>query len=293
MIPKIIHHIAPADESRWHPVWNHCYPTWKKHFSDFEHMLWSDQEDINDFVRKNYAQYYDMFMEFPAHIMRVDFVRFCLLHHCGGIYADMDMYCYRNFYGELTHSLHIIEAPYGEEFLESSLMMSEPGNQFWIDCMELSKEVYYSIIAKHQIQIPFNDNRATQYLLQSGCGPNLICRVWGRWVKANPDKLKTLPGILYNNHGMSYHTEYRTKHMMTGMWGKESVDHLESQINTSLNEGLDAIYIAEMKQYVNLNGIKSVNDFDFYHDYTNGGMKTHFVPDLDKSDIDSGNISYG
>ena len=288
-IPKLIHHIAPSDTSRWHPIWNRCYPSWKKQFSDFEHLLWNDQEDINQFVHQHYPQYYDMFMEFPAHIMRVDFVRFCLLHHHGGIYTDMDMFCYKNFYDELTHSLHIIEAPYGEEFLESSLMISEPRHPFWIDCMELSKEVYYSIIKKHDIKIPFNNDSATQYLLTTACGPNLICRVWQTWFKT--DKVKALPGILYNNHGMSYHPEYRTKHLMTGMWGKESVDYIESQINTSLAKGLDEIYIAEMKQYVNLNGIQSVEQFDFYHDYTNGGMKTHFTPNIGQSETN--NISYG
>jgi mannosyltransferase OCH1-like enzyme len=292
-IPKIIHYIAPADRSRWHPIWNRCYPSWKQHFAEFQHHLWEDHEEINQFVRQHYPDFYEMFMEFPAHIMRVDFVRFCLLHHFGGIYADMDMFCYQNFYDELSHPLHIVEAPYGEEFLESSLMISEPGHQFWIDCMELSREVYYSKIKNHEIKIPFNDDRAVQLLITSACGPNLICRVWRKWAKTRPNDLKALPGVVYNNHGMSYHPEYRTKHMMTGMWGKESVDHLASQINSSLEKGLDELYIAEMKQYVNLNGIETVEDFDFYHDYTNGGMKTHFIPDLDRNNIDSSIINYG
>jgi len=289
-IPRIIHHIAPKDQSRWHPIWNQCHSTWQKHFPDFKHIMWNDHDDINEFIKENYPQYYEMFMEFPAHIMRVDFVRFCILHHFGGIYADMDMFCYQNFYDELSHPLHIIEAPYGDEFLESSLMISQPGHQFWIDCMELSREIYYSSIRKHDIKIPFNDNRAVQFLIVSCCGPNLICKVWREWVKTRPNDLNRLPGIVYNNHGMSYHPEYRTKHLMTGMWGKEAIDHIETQINSTLDEGLDQLYIAEMKRYVSLNNIQSVSDFDFYHDYTNGGMKTHFEPDLE---IDNTNIHYG
>lgn len=293
-IPKIIHQIAPADKSRWHPIWNRCQPSWEKHFSEFEYRLWEDQSQINEFVRDNYPQYYQMFMEFPAHIMRVDFVRFCLLHRYGGIYADMDMFCYQNFYDELTHPLHIIEAPYGEEFLESSLMISAPNHPFWLDCMELSREVFYDTVQKHGITIPFNNNRVDQHLLTCACGPNLICRVWRKWSKKRPSMLKTLPGVLYNNHGMSYHPEYRTRHMMTGMWGKEAVDHIESQINSSLEQGLDELYISEMKRYVNLNDIDSVADIDFYYDYTNGGMKTHFVPDLDRNNTDSeSDIQYG
>jgi mannosyltransferase OCH1-like enzyme len=298
-IPKIIHFIAPADKSRWHPMWNRCYPSWLEHFRDFEHRLYNDNSDIERFVYTHYPKYYNMFMEFPAHIMRIDFVRFCLLHYYGGIYSDMDMYCYKNFYDELTHPLHIVEAPYGDEFLESSLMMSEPKHEFWKDCMDLSYEVFYSTIKKHDIKIPFNNNRATQYLLVSACGPNLICRVWRKWAKTKPDQLQTLAGVIYNNHGMSYHKEYRTKHLMTGMWGKESVDYIEqcSDKSKTLEQTLDEIYISEMQKYVQLNGIKSIEDFDFYHDYTNGRMKTHFVPDLDISDIDNqptgANFNYG
>ncbi len=290
-IPKIIHQIAPLDKSRWHPMWERCYPSWKKEFLDFEHKMWNDEEDINKFVRDYYPQYWQLYLDFPAHIMRIDFVRFCLLHYYGGIYADMDMYCYKNFYTELDTPLMIIEAPYGDEFLESSLMISVPGHQFWIDCMELSKKHFYNEVQKRNIKIPFNNNRATQYIIQSATGPNLICRVWRRW--ANTGKIKTLPGVLYNNHGMSYHSEYRTKHMMTGMWGKESVKFIEETTkNKKLKEALGDGYINEMKNYVTLNNV-TIDTFDFYHDYTNGGMKTHFIVDLEKSDIDIGIIDYG
>ena len=135
MIPKIIHHIAPKDKSRWHPMWLRCYPTWQHHFPDFEHKMWSDESDIDELVQDYYLQYWQLYQAFPAHINRLDFVRFCILHKFGGIYADMDMFCYKNFHAELTYDLHIVEAPYGEEFLESALMMSAPDHEFWITCM--------------------------------------------------------------------------------------------------------------------------------------------------------------
>jgi len=284
-ISKIIHHIAPADKSRWHPMWEKCYPTWQQHFPDFEHKMWNDAGDIDNFVRDYYPQYWQLYSDFPAHIMRIDFIRFCLLHHFGGIYSDMDMFCYKNFYNELDISLHIVEAPYGEEFLESSLMISEPGHEFWIDCMELSKTHFYNEVQKRNIKIPFNNDRATQYIIQSVTGPNLICRVWRKWAKTG--KIKTLPGVLYNNHGMSYHPEYRTRHMMTGMWGKESVKYIEeNDDNNDLKKVLGVGYINEMKSYVTLNNV-TIDIFDFYHDYTNGGMKTHFIIDLERSDVDN------
>ena len=284
-IPKIIHHIAPADKSRWHPIWEKCYPTWQKHFPEFEHKMWNDGNDIDNFVRDYYPQYWQLYSDFPVHLMRIDFVRFCLLHHFGGIYADMDMFCYKNFYGELNKSVHILESPYGDEFLESSLMISEPNQDFWIECMELSQKRLYETVQKYGIKIPFNNSRSDQFLFQSAVGPNLICRIFR---KANKSKIGTLSGILYNNHGLSYHPEYRTKHMATGVWGKEAVDYIKDQMNQNelLKNHLGKIYIDEVKQYANICGI-TVENFDFYKDYTNGGMKTHFVIDLEKSDIDN------
>jgi hypothetical protein len=158
--------------------------------------------------------------------------------------------------------------------------------------MELSKKQFYNQVQKRNIKIPFNNDYATQYIIQSATGPNLICRVWRKWAKTN--KIKTLPGVLYNNHGMSYHLEYRTKHMMTGMWGKESVKFIEENADTNdLKKALGNGYINEMKNYVQLNNV-TIDTFDFYHDYTNGGMKTHFIIDLERSDVDNASqLKYG
>jgi hypothetical protein len=291
MIPKIIHHIAPSDKSRWHPMWFKCYPTWRKHFADFEHKIWSDDSDIDELVRNHYPQYWQLYQDFPVHIMRLDFARFCILHKYGGIYADMDMFCYKNFYSELTHDLHIVEAPYGDEFLESSLMMSISEHNFWELCMDLSKHQFYTQVQKQKIQIPFNNDRSAQFIITTVAGPNLVCRVWRQ--QHHSGKIKTLPGVLYNNHGMSYHPEYKTKHMMTGMWGKEAMYYIQETSQTkNFQQNLADGYIKEMQQYVELNGV-TMDTFDFYQDYTNGGMKTHFIVDMDKSDMDNQAIQFG
>ena len=49
-IPKIIHQLAPADKSKWHPVWTICSESWKNVYpSNFQHIIWSD-ENANDIV---------------------------------------------------------------------------------------------------------------------------------------------------------------------------------------------------------------------------------------------------
>jgi hypothetical protein len=289
-IPKIIHHIAPKDISRWHPIWKRCYPSWKEHFGDFEHKLWEDGEEINNFVKEHYPQYYDMFMDFPAHIMRVDFVRFCILHHYGGIYSDMDMFCYKNFYDELDDCDYILRAPYGESYIngnnliENALMIGVPNSEFFKYCMETSEKYFYSKIIKHKEKLKFPLNRFEQILVGKTAGPILVSDCYNNF----KNSVKILDGILYNNHGMSFHPEYKTKHLLTGIWGNDAIVQIENSLNIQedLSEKMQNNYIDEIKKYVWIENL-TFDNFDFYHDYTNGGMKTHFIPELDTGDIDN------
>jgi len=262
-ISKIIHHIAPADRSRWHPMWERCYPSWQEQFLDFEHKMWNDEDDIDSIVRYYYPQYYDTYLNFPLHIMRIDFVRFCILHKYGGIYADMDVYCYKNFYNELTNSVYIQQAPYGDALVENALMASEPNNEFWLKCMDKSVEVYNDKIKRRENTLDLNHS-LDRLIITSATGPHLVFEV----LKDNPKIVDILPGIIYNNHGLSYHPEYRTKHMLTGMWGKESHNNKDT-------------YIDAMSKYSEISGV-TIDTFDFYTDYTDGGylIESHF--DLNK-----------
>jgi hypothetical protein len=267
-IPKIIHFIAPKDRSRWHPIWERCYPSWSKHFLDFEIKLWNDEEDITNFIYEKYPQHYNMFMEFPLHIMKLDFVRFCILHYYGGIYADMDVFCYKNFYDELNNSNYILHAPYGQPYMngdnliENALMISMKHSNFFSYCIEQCKEKYCGSIKKYRKKLCFPLNQFEQILVGNTAGPALVNNCYNTY---RDNDVEILNGLIYNNHGMSYHPEYRTKHLLTGMWGTESFEY---------HDDLNLDYLNEVKQYANLNEIKNIDEFDFYKDYTNGGMKT-------------------
>jgi mannosyltransferase OCH1-like enzyme len=139
MIPKIIHHTAPKDKDEWHSIWEECRESWIRNFPGFTFMFWSD-EDLDNLINESYSNYYEMYKNFPAQIIRVDFARFCILHKYGGIYSDMDFYCYKNFYDFLDKDLYAVESweDWGEK-MQNSLMVSVEGHEFWILCM---KEIY-------------------------------------------------------------------------------------------------------------------------------------------------------
>lgn len=140
-IPKIIHQTAPADKSKWNPKWFECQKTWKKHFPEpeYKHVMWTD-EDIDNFMKNNFPEDYEAFRNYNRKIKKIDIVRYYILHKIGGIYADMDYKCFRNFYNLLPQDkVSIIRSPYPWEYVQNALMISPPGHPYWIDVIEESK----------------------------------------------------------------------------------------------------------------------------------------------------------
>ena len=217
-IPKIIHQTAPADESKWPLTWHKCQDSWKRHFPEpeYRHIMWHD-EDLDLFVKKNYGWFYPIYINYDKKIKRIDIARYMILHKYGGIYADMDYYCNKNFYNQLENNkINIVESPYKyNEHLQNSLMASIPQNKLWI-------EILRKAISRKNIPHP---NTST--------GPRLLSSVY----LTNRDKIHVLDYNYYNpklkdpnfNSDKIY-----TKHYLTSVWasqgyGKNRRDRLFSQ----------------------------------------------------------------
>ena len=150
--------------------------------------------------------------------MRVDFARFCILHSYGGIYADLDIYCYKNFYGLLKRDLYIVESwsQWGEK-VQNSLMISSPNQEFWENCM------YFSGVKSFLSQ----ENDYNEYVLQS-CGPKLISKILDKSVKFLPKEM--FNPMVENQFNMGYDKAIEdfnnlkddqnvfTRHFLTGTW---------------------------------------------------------------------------
>lgn len=270
-IPKIIHQTAPSDKSTWHPLWEQCQHSWKENFPDFEYRLWSD-EDIDELIKEQYTQFWDMYSNFPAHIMKIDFVRFAILHHCGGIYADMDYYCYQNFYDELSGAAYVVENPYGNDPFENSLMCSAKGAEFFMKCMELSLERYEYTKKVNpdmltNVSIISKDKKfglvLRPYIVFYITGTQLISSAYRKYKYL----VSPLSGMLFNNNDVSYDPMYKAKHVHTGLWGQENIELAEDLKDS----------------YANLRNIP-IEQFDFYHDYSNGKYLKQPYLNIDKND---------
>lgn len=222
MISKIIHQTGP-DKLKWHPIWKECSQSWKNIFPDFQYMYWTDK-DLRNLIQNNYPAFLELYDNFPYHIIRVDFARFCILHSYGGIYADLDVYCYKNFYELLRRDLYIVES-WGEwgEKVQNSLMISTPNQEFWEKCMFFSGVRFLSN----------QQNNCKDYILEF-CGPKLISKILDSSVKFLP-KESFNPQIKHQfNWGNDSEVKYKnaledfnelkeeknvfTRHFLTGKW---------------------------------------------------------------------------
>lgn len=272
MIPKIIHQTGPADKNIWHPLWTLCHQSWLEHFNDFTHTFWTD-EDLDNLVQQSYPTYYSLYQSFPLHIMRIDFARFCILHRFGGIYADLDMFCYKPFFSELNQGVHLIENPCGNDIFENSLMCSDAGNSFWLECMEQSLKRFNYIKEKFPryiqdaavINSTFLTSKLRPTIVFYLSGTNLLSNVATNTITP----IYILPGCVYNNNIISYDPEFRTKHLHTGIWGKEDIE-----------------LVKDYKQHYLTTKNIDLNNYDIFTDYTHGNYVKIFEPNLNKNSVD-------
>lgn len=93
MIPRIIHQTWKTDDipenfRAFSATWRDCNPDWTYRF-------WNDR-DLLEFVGIHYPAHLELFCSYPKGVQRADAGRYMLLHHFGGVYADMDAECIRS-----------------------------------------------------------------------------------------------------------------------------------------------------------------------------------------------------
>ena len=92
-IPKILHQTwktehVPRDFEKWIKSWWKVSPLW-------EYWFWTD-EDVRCLLKEHYPQYLEMYDDYPAGIFRGDAMRYFILYHYGGIYADLGIEALRS-----------------------------------------------------------------------------------------------------------------------------------------------------------------------------------------------------
>jgi mannosyltransferase OCH1-like enzyme len=215
-VPKIIHKIAPLDRTKWPEKWVECQQSWFEKFpeSEYTYMLWNDESDLDNFIKDNFPSYYDSFITYKYKIQKIDIFRYFVLIKYGGIYADMDYYCVKNFYNDLNlYKTHLTESPHvNNEYLQNSLMVA-PKNSL----------IYYHIIdeAFRRKELPENflypklHGIDMMNIVVFTTGPKLLSDVYDR----KKSSVVVLQKELYNPANFDINNDnIYTAHYGTGTW---------------------------------------------------------------------------
>lgn len=140
MIPRIIHQTwktADVPENL-----RFFQGTWLAHHPDWEYRFWTDA-DCRDFIASWYPNFLPIYDGYQTPICRVDAVRYFLLRHYGGVYADLDFECLRPLDRLLdgrglvvglepaSHVAMHMPAARLKEIVCNAFMASEPRHPFW------------------------------------------------------------------------------------------------------------------------------------------------------------------
>lgn len=90
MIPKIIHQTWKTNSPP--PAFRAFANSWQTLNPGWEYKFWSDR-DLLEFVSLTYPELLELFCSYQRGVERSDAGRYLLLHHFGGVYADLDAEC--------------------------------------------------------------------------------------------------------------------------------------------------------------------------------------------------------
>ena len=130
MIPKIIHQtwktLDVPDE------WKDAVESCKNKHKEYNHIIWS-HEMMENFVKTEYPDFYDVYMSYTYDIQRCDAFRYLVLYKYGGIYLDMDIICKKKLDSLLEYDLVLTNSHKFDFILIKSLnIMSQYTNSFFM-----------------------------------------------------------------------------------------------------------------------------------------------------------------
>jgi hypothetical protein len=162
MIPRTIHQIWIGGEVP--PRWAGLARSWTRHHPDWEYRLWTDAVS-RLFVEDRYPGLLTLYDAYRYPVQRADALRYMLLHHFGGVYADMDLECLRSIEPLIAGQRAILaRAPPGEQTLNNAFMAAEPGHP-------LLDEILDTLVRERRLAVTHHDVLPTT-------GPAFLQRVF-------------------------------------------------------------------------------------------------------------------
>ena len=148
-IPKIIHTMwldKNTNNNISYPIkYEKNIATFKEHNPEFHFIFWNIDKVLQLFNHPRIIQYKHMWQNVSHHIQKCDIARYIIIYIYGGLYIDLDFYCYRNLSPLLNRNLLLIKEPleHSNNFHDPSIPKIFNGfigsiieHPFWLDWLD-------------------------------------------------------------------------------------------------------------------------------------------------------------
>ena len=148
MIPKIIHHIwfnfeNPGIKSKLPWKYRKQREVLMEMNPEYKFMFWTESNAL-PLIKEHYSKYYDLFINLKEPIEKVDIFKYMIMHHCGGIYLDVDIISrrpLRKFFRNKKMQYDVILSKENRYIMDkislsNAVIMSSEGCDFWKDVIQ-------------------------------------------------------------------------------------------------------------------------------------------------------------
>jgi mannosyltransferase OCH1-like enzyme len=136
-IPKIIHQVwfqfAPNKPSTPPAEYDEMRQSWRDFHPEWEIKLW-DKEAAVAFLQQYYPESLPVFHSYKKEIMRVDAIRYFLLHHFGGFYTDVDTMALRSLDPLVDNHVVLVKDVTPWLLINNGFMGATPGHPLMERC---------------------------------------------------------------------------------------------------------------------------------------------------------------
>ena len=91
-ISQIIHLVATWENGSAPLVTERWIMSWRAHNPHWQILIWS-KEAARKLIDKAHPELLSLYDSYPQELFRADVIRYVILYHYGGVYADIDMEC--------------------------------------------------------------------------------------------------------------------------------------------------------------------------------------------------------
>jgi mannosyltransferase OCH1-like enzyme len=199
--------------------------SWKKHHPGWDYRFYTDA-DCKNFIHRTCPDWMDIYEGFTHPIQRADLFRYLVVYHCGGLYADMDMACFKPVDSIMSKSrcLICVEAlltktyqkklGYPEPFqVANCIFAAEKNHGFLSEVLERIKSI-----------------RATPVMedmdIEDTTGPRMLTRLYFTLTPDMKEQLTLMPQIYFMSPHIypnlfPFNVNMYARHHCVGTWKKD------------------------------------------------------------------------